>query len=177
MLTRADLDALVARSEITPWRPGQAVQIGHRDFYATPEAAAALSGPWTQLPGESLSGMRNRRLRLYALVARWISGDAIVPVEELKPLTPPPPGIWEFRTNYPKPGSRLVGLVPYRNAFVATGVYLRSLLGSAESAEWSLVCTHARAKWNGWYPHCEPLVHAGAPILTESDARRFWDDR
>ena len=121
--------------------------------------------------------MLQRRLRLFALITRWVDGSPIVPEEELKPLDPPPPGIWEFRTNYPKPGSRLVGVVPFFNAFVATGIYLRDLLGEKDSDEWRLVCTHARATWNGWYPHCDPLTHTSDADLTEDLSRRYWDDR
>lgn len=164
-----------AMSEVRDWHPGQP-RPGRRRFLVTRKAAKDLDQDfWNPLPGEPRSKMVKRRWELYALIGRWLDGSDIEPGTELKPLSPWWNGVWEFRTIYTRPGSRLLGMVPYRNVFIAFGLYRRDFLGRGRSEEWRKACNAVRAEWDRLFGPDAPLCFRGLEF-DESEIGAFWDE-
>jgi hypothetical protein len=82
--------------------------------------------------------------------------------------------VWEFRSYYPHPGYRLLGLVPCRNVFIAAYYDRRDRMDGF----WPEACKEVIANWRSWFPHADPLIWAGAHDAFQfGDEEGFWDDR
>lgn len=148
----SDPQALLAR-EVRLWAaPG--VTVSRREFYAVDGVITALESNWR--PGRFFADdaeAEAARREAIAVVSLWSRGRPLIARTQLKPMEPPPPGAdcsWEFRAVAPRPGSRIIGLVPERNTFIATGVYPRKYLGRRGSPEWMKALGLAFAKAHAW---------------------------
>lgn len=165
------------------WYPGKPSR-SVRQFQATDELIADLEkGFWMPRAGETRERLSRCRWELFALVKDWCDGEYIRPGGDLKPLDPwrgnrrcqAFEGLWEFRTSMHRPKSRLLGVIPERNAFVALGLYRRDSLKSGVRGHWEAAAEHVQRRWSFVGSGRSALRFRGAE-LEEEDAREFWDE-
>jgi hypothetical protein len=82
-------------------------------------------------------------------------------------LAPIHDGVWDFRSQVPRPGIRVLGLFPERDTFLALIPASRSVktdyipwgpLGNGGSDEWKSIITEARSLWTSLMPMWKPVT-------------------
>lgn len=81
---------------------------------------------------QSALGVMGRQPYLLADLQYWVHGF-LVTKDYLKPLDPPPNGVFEIRSTAPDPHVRVFGLFAAPNCFVGTGIRWRSSLGNKKA--------------------------------------------
>lgn len=168
-------EALISSGELLNWRSGMCNN-RLRQLFVTPNVWTALQRGWESLPGEAPKKTDARKKALHSLMYNWLQGIPIEFERDLKPLEPWEEGIWEFRVNSPKPGSRLFGFIPDTNVFVAVGFHNRERLGISSSPEWRGARNLALREWSRLYPNKRSL--ACPPSMRDPvGIKEYWHDK
>lgn len=157
------IDGLVACGrlhQVRPWLPGQSIE---RRIFATQEVNELVCGPWPHVAAERRCG--SLRADFDAFVSGEEIGVCTIPRRarnaRMGLLSPASDGIWDFRSQSPRPGIRVVGKFAAQDAFVALVPAARSQacdyiargpLGDADSDEWKALITEAKRLWNSLMP-------------------------
>lgn len=175
LLTPTSLTAIDPKGLVEWTAPG--VLHARRRVLVSPKVGQILNGPWPARNGETADATDLRRKDLINILAVWQAGQPVLSGLQVKPLVPPPEcgGVWEFRATNHRPQARLLGFFPFRNIFVATGVYPRDVLGERGSQAWGTAISVTRGGISKWLGNHEPVRWAGGKFR-QHDISRICDD-
>src|SRR2546423_2403163 len=71
----------------------------------------------------------------------------------LKPLCPPPPGIWEIRFTDPRVQLRLFCRFAEPNTLIGTRFHTRKMLGNKGSKDWKAALKQCERTWDTLFPN------------------------
>lgn len=135
--------------------------------------------PYKPLPGprrclfltdEAMRDLEQGLVRLLALrgvveegLKRWVyNGRVWVDLEGkprfLKPLCPPPDGIWEIRFTDPRVQVRLFGRFAKPDTVIGTKFHTRQMLGRKGSRDWQSAMSNCESRWQELFPSFKPFI-------------------
>lgn len=91
-------------------------------------------------------------------IRRWVHGGRVFADEKgrprfLKPLDPPPRGIWEIRFTEPRVQLRLFCRFPEPDTLIGSKFHTRSMLGDKGSKDWKGALDKCEKKWESLFPN------------------------
>lgn len=146
--------------EVRPALPGQPVE---RRVYATREVNDLLLGPWPH--SQAAQRCANLRADFDAFVSGMAIGVSVTPYKaktaRMGLLYPEDQGVWDFRSDSPRPGIRVLGQFAQPDTFIALIPAARSKqcdyigrgpLGDKNSPEWKAIITDTKRLYYSLMP-------------------------
>lgn len=168
MSTRGWIGELVRHGRLVSMEPVFSGDPIARQMFLSPEVSALIEGPWPSAKAEKRCG--HLRADLESFVLGREVGVCNRPFEArtatMGLLSPVTNGVWDIRSQEPRPGIRVLGFFAERDVFVALVPASRSIvtdfiprgpLGDRDSREWRSIIREARLQWKALFPNHNPI--------------------